>query len=72
MIDWLLIARHAVWILGAAICVAVFSWQQRIVANAMTRGGAALFCFGVASVSRWWEAVVWVIIGCIPLVRWKT
>jgi len=69
MIDWFLIARHAVWIIGAAICVASWSWNRRI---AVPRIGVALFCFGLASVSRWWEAAVWVIIGCLSLVRWKT
>jgi len=65
--DWWLIARDAVWILGAAICIATWSWHQRLVMNAIARGGAVLFCIGVASVSRWWEAIVWVGIGCLSL-----
>ena len=71
MIDWPFVARCVLWIAGAAICIASWSWNRRIFATRITRSGAALFCFGLASVSRWWEAILWVIIGCVPLVRWK-
>jgi len=71
VIDWFFVARSAVWIVGAAVCVASWSWHRRVVASPVSRTGAALFCFGLAGVSRWWEAVLWIIIGCVPLVRWK-
>ncbi len=69
MIDWWFVVRHAVWITGAAIVVASWSFR-RTLASRYAFVGAAMFCVGMASVSRWWEAVLWV---AVPLVlRWKT
>jgi|GEM_PF-3060313 len=31
MIDWFFVAAHAVWIIGAAVCVASWSWHRAFV-----------------------------------------
>lgn len=71
MIDWFFVARHATWIAGIAIVVTSWSWHRAIVATAITRGGAALACVGIASVTRWWEAVLCLIAGALLWMRWK-
>ena len=69
MIDWWSVARHAVWITGAAIVVASWSFRRTLVSR-YAFVGAAIFCVGMATVSRWWEAVLWL---ALPIVlRWKT
>jgi hypothetical protein len=69
VIDWWFVARHAVWIIGAAIVVASWSFRRRI-ASRYAFVGATMFCVGMAAVSRWWEAMLWL---ALPLVlRWKT
>lgn len=67
MIDWWLLARHSVWIAGAAIVVAAWSVHRRLISPA-SFVGVTLFCLGMASVSRWWEAPLWIGIPC--LLRW--
>ena len=75
MIDWWFVARHAVWIIGAAIVVASLSFQRtlsfrRTLVSHYAFVGAAMFCVGMATVSRWWEAILWL---AFPFVlRWKT
>jgi hypothetical protein len=69
MIDWWFVVRHAVWIIGASIVVASWSFQRTLVSR-YAFGGAAMFCVGMATVSRWWEAILWL---ALPIVlRWKT
>ena len=70
MIDKLLIARHAVWIVGAAIVLAM--WSDRRVhrfegpARVVCGIGGILFCAGVAlNVPPWQAIVFWV-----PLAVW--
>jgi hypothetical protein len=68
VIDWWGVARHAVWIIGAAIVVASWSFQRALISR-YAFFGAVLFCLGMASVSRWWESVLWI---TLPFVlRWK-
>jgi hypothetical protein len=75
MIDWWMVARGALWILGLAIALASFSYAEwwrslhrRRLREALNTprflapfsAGLALFSVGLAlSSSRWWEAALW-------------
>ncbi|HEX3109289.1 MAG TPA: hypothetical protein VHU41_09355 [Thermoanaerobaculia bacterium] len=63
MIDWLRVLRHALWIFGAAIAVATWSLGRAAgfgaAARAWFRGGALMFCIGLALVTPWWQSIVW-------------
>ena len=80
LIDWALVGRSALWILGLALVLACLSmahyWAQerrvglpQVLAEAGYQrglnGGLALVSLGVGLGSRsWWEAAIWVIL-CI-------
>jgi len=70
VIDWLFVARHAVWIAGAAAVTAALSWNRGGVVTPYALAGAAAFCVGLAAVSRWWMAILWVAAACVPVHRW--
>ena len=57
MIDWLFVIRHALWIAGAAVMVAAWSYDRT--ARAAIAAGALLFCIGLALVMPLWQAVIW-------------
>ncbi len=80
-IHWAFIARHAVWILGLAIVLAVWSyadWQAHsrqirrrvllvtpLVLSPLCAGWA-LFCIGMALVSgSTWQSVAWSVVGLL-------
>lgn len=62
MIDWGLVARHAIWISGAAIVVATWSFRRSFRFSRGTLIGATLFCAGMAAVSFWAIALLWLAI----------
>jgi len=70
VIDWLYVARHAVWIAGAALWLASWSWSRVLPHSLWSRIGTLLFCIGMASVSRWWEALLWLGLGLVGFIRW--
>jgi hypothetical protein len=78
MIDWLNVLFNSIWILGAAIALAVLSiayyQSQRVgekLGKTLSRSGFSLylniagilFALGMALTSpRWWEILLWVIV----------
>ena len=70
MIDWLFVAGHAVWIAGAATVTAASSWNRGASTTSYALAGAVMFCIGLAAVSRWWVAILWVAAACVPVYRW--
>lgn len=76
MIDFLFLARSAVWITGAAIVVAAWSRGRVHGRGAGWRvtsaTGAALFCFGFATIRPGWPALPWIALGAIAAARgWR-
>ncbi len=86
MIDWWWIASNAMWIIGCALALAVFSYAD-YVANVRAEKmrqvlrqpamksalllAALLFCAGLAATaSAWWEAIIWIGLGLFALVQW--
>lgn len=63
MIEWGFVARHALWICGAAIALAAWSLGRVESFNANSRAairfGAALFCVGLGLLTPLWQAVIW-------------
>ncbi len=86
LIDWVGVAKNALWILGLAIMLAAFSyadwWAATNHARLRTVLGApifqtpfnlglTLFAAGLASTSRtWWEIGAWIVLGL--LFAWQT
>lgn len=84
MIDWWNVAGHAVWILGAAIVLARFSYRRYEAAEAkrlglnrkttapdrMYRVGLLLFCAGLGVTSTTWvERGLWTFLAIISIVE---
>jgi len=63
VIDWLFVARHALWICGAAIALAAWSIGRvegfGIACRVALRLGALLFCVGFAFTTALWQALIW-------------
>ena len=77
MIDWSLVARHALWICGASIALAAWSFGRvegfsgncRTIAGA----GALLFCTGLALVTPPWQAILWAALALFAAAEtWRT
>ena len=67
MIDLWIVARHALWIAGASIVVAAWSFR-RTLASRYVVTGTTIFCVGMASLGSWWEALLWL---AVPFaLRW--
>lgn len=80
-IDWAFAAKHAVWVLGLGIVLAVWSyadWQahqlqvpRRVLLTSPLVlsplcAGLALFCLGMALVSGLtWQIVAWSVVGLL-------
>lgn len=80
-IDWAFAAKHAVWVLGLGIVLAVWSytdWQAHrlqvyrrvLLTTPLVLGplcaGLAWFCLGMALVSGLtWQVVAWSIVGLL-------
>lgn len=87
MIDWWLVGRNAIWIVGAAIVLAAWSYYHWLAATGVTpraevfqrRGwvlssgiGGSLFCIGFATSGRWWEVIAWALLALFALARaWR-
>lgn len=76
MIDWSAVARHALWISGAATAVSAWSYGRVDGFTAQVRLalkiGALLFCVGLALVTPLWQAVLWTAIALfIAFGIWK-
>jgi len=63
VIDWFLVVRHSLWICGAAIALAAWSFGrvERFgpACRAALRVGALLFCIGFAATTPLWQALLW-------------
>lgn len=87
MIDWWLVGRNTIWIVGAAIVLASWSYHHWLAATGdapraevfrrrawvLASGiGAALCCVGFATSGRWWEVIVWAVLALFAAVRaWR-
>jgi dolichyl-phosphate-mannose--protein O-mannosyl transferase len=87
VIDWWLVARNAIWIAGAAIVLASWSYHRWLAATGTAPRaevfqrpawitasgiGAALFCIGFATSGRWWEVVAWAALAVFAVIRaWR-
>ena len=76
MIEWSFVARHAIWICGAAVALA--AWSLGRVENFNTtcrtaiRLGAALFCIGLGLLTPLWHAVIWMALALFACVdAWR-
>jgi hypothetical protein len=81
LIDWRLVAFSALWILGASILLATFSFGYFVARERRTRtravlrgqgyqvglyGGLALFALGMAGgAGTWWEALIWAVLALL-------
>jgi hypothetical protein len=76
VIDWLFVARHALWIVGAAIVLAAWSFGrvEGLGAGGRTliRAGALLFCLGFALTTALWQALLWSLLALFAaLETWR-
>ena len=76
MIDWSLVARHALWISGAAIVLAAWSFGRTegytANARALIALGALLFCIGFALVTPLWLAIGWAALAVLAAAQlWR-
>jgi len=95
VIDWWFVGRNAIWIAGAAVVLSSWSYHHWLAATGVAPRpdvfrrsawllasgiGGALFCIGLATLSRWWEAILWAALACasaarawrgLPGARWK-
>jgi hypothetical protein len=83
MIDLRSVFSGALWILGLAVILAALSWgnweakvSRSRLREALARphlqcaigAGFALFCAGLAlAANRWWERMIWVVLGAFWL-----
>jgi len=77
VIDWVFIARHALWIVGSAVALAAWSYGRidGFTATALlaARIGVMLFCVGFALVTPLWQAMIWTAISIlVAFDTWKT
>ena len=77
MIDWLFVARHALWIAGAAIVLAAWSFGRGenlgSVGRAISRAGVLLFCIGFALTTPLWQALIWSVLAIFAAVEtWRS
>lgn len=78
MIDWLFVARHALWICGAAIAVAAWSFGRvegfGPACRVALRIGALLFCVGFAfATAALWQALIWSALALFAVFEtWRT
>ena len=67
MIDWFFVVRHALWILGAAIVLAAWSFGRLEPSNRGVRtaahAGAFLSCAGFALTTPLWQAPIWSVLA---------
>jgi hypothetical protein len=83
LIDWPFVGRNALWILGLSIAFAAWSYTSwwasarrvRLRQALDTSGfqlpfsaGMTIFCASLAwGATRWWERVLWIILGLVFL-----
>ena len=70
MIDWWMVIAHAVWISGAALVVASWSFRRRL-GSFWDACGTAIFCLGWAATSSWWAAILWLMMPLLLLRRFS-
>jgi hypothetical protein len=72
VIDWLFVVRHAVWILGAAVVVAAWSFGRfsgfTPLCRKILRAGALVCCAGFALTTPLWQALLW--FAAAVLIAW--
>ena len=76
MIEWGFVARHALWIFGAAIALAARSFGRVETFNASCRTairlGAALFCIGLGLLTPLWQAFIWMALALFACIEaWR-
>lgn len=76
MIEWGFVARHALWICGAAVALAAWSFGRveafSPTCRAALRLGAALFCIGLGLLTPLWQALIWMALAAFACVdAWR-
>lgn len=76
--EWWLVTRNAIWIVGASIVVAAWSYHRAAaIAGPTPRAevftsrswlawsgiGGLMFCAGMAFSKQWWETALWVLLA---------
>ena len=75
MIDWVLVARHSVWIAGAAVVVAAWSFGRTAgfspLCRKILRAGALICCIGFALTTPLWQAILWLGVALLASFKWN-